>query len=59
MKDAALNWLYTELKRARISLGRAEYKPGETEVEKASLRAKMDMLEWVAAIVLKYGGAEE
>lgn len=49
----ALQYLYKKLKHARISLGRAEEKPNATAEEIARLQNKIEILEWLSAIVLK------
>lgn len=51
MKERALLYLYKQIKKTRIDLGRAEYKGIADEV--ANLQAKVEVLEWLSNVVLK------
>ena len=53
MRELALGYLYREIKRARIALGKAEYRPGVTQEELDNLRQRIEVLEWISAVVLK------
>ena len=51
--STALNWLYDQLRRKRISLGHAETKPGVTAAETEGLQRSIEILEWLTAVVLE------
>lgn len=51
--STALDWLYGQLRRNRISLGHAETKPGVTVAEVEGLRRTIEILEWLTAVVLE------
>lgn len=53
MRDAALEWLYRELKRTRIAVGHAEHRPGVTGEELAALTGKIEVLEYLCGLVMK------
>lgn len=53
MRDDALVYLYKKLKKARIALAFAESKPGTTQKELDSIQQKINVLEWISAVVLK------
>ena len=46
-KEAALGFLYKQLKEARIAHGKAETRPGVTREELDNLQAKIDAIEWL------------
>ena len=50
--DRALEYLYRELKRAKISLGQAENRPGVTIEELETLRNKILVLDYLTPLVL-------
>ena len=54
IKERALSFLYRQLKKARIALGRAE-ENGDAEAM-ANLQNKIDVLEWLTEITLKAEG---
>ncbi len=58
MQYTALQWLYAQLRRERVALGRAEKRPGHTEVELHNIMAKIDILEWIIGIVEAKGENE-
>lgn len=49
--ECALQYLYKQLKKARIDIGRAEYKGVAEEI--ANLQTKIEVLEWLASIAVK------
>lgn len=51
MAERALNYLYKQLKKARIALSRAEVKGVADEI--AHLQMKIDVLEWLTAVAVK------
>lgn len=53
MRDAALAYLYRELRSARIALGHAEYRQGVTQEELDRIQHRIDVLEWLTGIVLE------
>ena len=53
MREIALKWLYKELKKTRVALGRAEGKPGVKQRELDDLRGKIDLLEYLCGLVTK------
>ncbi len=49
--ECALQYLYKQLKKARIDLGRAEYKGVADEI--ANLQTKIEVLEWLTSVAVK------
>lgn len=45
-EEKALSFLYGELRRAKIALGRAEGKPNSKE-ERENLQNKLDAIDWI------------
>lgn len=45
-QEKALSFLYGELRRAKIALGRAEGKPNSKE-ERENLQNKIDGIDWI------------
>ena len=52
-QERALKWLFNELRKAKIALGRAETRPGVTTTELDNLQSKIDMIDWITPIVIK------
>lgn len=53
MRKIALEWLYRELKRAKIALGHAESRPGVTREELDNLEQKIAAIDWMIPLVIK------
>ena len=53
MREIALKWLYKELKKTRVALGHAEWKPNVKQRELDDLRGKIDILEYLCGLVIK------
>ena len=53
--ENALKWLYGQLRRKRISLGRAEGKPNVSPLEMESLQESIEIIEWIIGKVLEGG----
>jgi len=53
MKQASLRWLYGELRKAKIALGRAEEKPGVKREELEALERKTAVIDWIIPIVIR------
>ena len=49
--EIALKWLYTQLKKKRIALGRAEEKGNSHEVD--DINRTIDIIEWIISAVLE------
>ncbi len=47
--EIALKWLYTQLKKKRIALGRAEAKGNSREVD--DINRTIDIIEWIIGVV--------
>ena len=58
-RKMALNWLYRELKRAKIALGHAETRPGVKREELDNLQRKIDVLDYLTTLVNKEPVEEE
>lgn len=56
--EKALDYLYRDLKRTRIALGNAERKSGVSQTELDDLNGKIDLIEWLIALVLKEDATE-
>ena len=52
-RDIALKWLYGELRRKRIALGKAEGKPNVSPLEIESLESAIETIEWIIGKVLE------
>ena len=59
MRQLALDWLYRELKKAKIALGHAETRPGVTQEELDNLQRKIDVLDYLTTLVNKEPVEEE
>jgi len=53
MREKALEWLYKQLKQARVALGHAEHKKGAKQPELDDLRGKIALLEYLCEVVTK------
>lgn len=53
IRDRALDYLYREMKKAKISLGQAETRPGVTSQELENLQNKVDVFDWLTTLVNK------
>jgi hypothetical protein len=53
IRDRALDYLYREMKKAKISLGQAEARPGVTSQELENLQNKIDVFDWLTTLVNK------
>ena len=53
MREKALKWLYSELKAAKIALGRAEGRTGDNTLEIGNLNAKIDAIDWLIPLAIK------
>ncbi len=49
--EIALKWLYTQLKKKRIALGRSEEKRNSHEVD--DINRTIDIIEWIISVVLE------
>lgn len=47
VRERAQEWLCRELRRAKVALGRAEYRPGVTCEELDRLRGKTEAIDWL------------
>jgi hypothetical protein len=54
-REKALKWLYGQLRRKRISLGRAEGKPNVSPLEMESIQESIEIIEWIIGKVLEGG----
>jgi hypothetical protein len=52
MKHQALDWLYKELKKKRIALGRAEAKPNAPAGELEDIKKAIEIIEWLTDVAL-------
>ena len=59
MRQLALEWLYRELKKAKIALGHAESRHGVTREELDNLQRKIDVLDYLTTLVNKEPVEEE
>lgn len=53
MWEQALDYLYRNLKRTRISIADAERKPVVKQTELGDLKGKAEIIEWIISVVLK------
>lgn len=51
-RERALEYLYRELRKAKIALGQAETRPGVTHQELKNLRNKIEVLDYLTPLVL-------
>lgn len=58
ISEKALDWLYKELKAAKIALGNAERKPNTPPEEPANLKSKVDAIDWLIPLTIKEIGGE-
>ena len=54
-RETALKWLYGQLRRKRIAVGRAEKKPNVDAVEIGNLQESIEIIEWIIGKVLEGG----
>ncbi len=57
-RETALKWLYGQLRRKRIALGKAEGKKGVSPKEIKSLEDAIETIEWIIGKVLEGGEGE-
>ena len=57
-REAALEFLYKELKKAKIAYGQAESRPGVTAEELENIQKKIRAIDWLTPFALK-GDDEE
>lgn len=57
-REKALKWLYGQLRRKRIAVGRAEKKPNVDAVEVENLQSAIDVIEWLIGVVLERNSEE-
>lgn len=57
--ETALKWLYGQLRKKRIALGKAEQKPNVDAAEIKSLQSAIDVIEWVIGVVLAAPGGND
>lgn len=53
--EQALDYLYRDLKRTRISIAHAERREGVRQEELEDLTSKAEVIEWLTALVLSKG----
>lgn len=53
MRDKALKWLYGQLKKKRVALGRADSKPCAPREEIENLEQAIELIEWIIGKVLE------
>lgn len=53
MREKALKWLYGQLKKERIALGRADSKPNSSRDEIEHLEQAIEVIEWIIGKVLE------
>lgn len=56
--ETALKWLYDQLRKKRIALGKAEQKPNVDAAEIKSLQSAIDVIEWLIGVVLERNSEE-
>jgi hypothetical protein len=54
-RETALKWLYGQLRKKRIAVGRAEKKPNVDAVEIGNLQESIEIIEWIIGKVLEGG----
>lgn len=52
-REIALKWLYAQLRRKRIALGKAEDKMNVSPLELESLSSAIEVIEWIIGVVLE------
>lgn len=55
MNEKALAYLYKQIKKKRIALGRAEEKPNRSHSEITDIMQSIEILEYLVGVVLKNG----
>ena len=53
MREKALDWLYRQLKKKRIALGRAETKPNTPESEMQNIQSDIEVIDWIIGELMK------
>lgn len=53
IREIALEYLYSELKKAKIALGRAESRPGVTAEELENIQRKILVFDYLTPLVLE------
>jgi hypothetical protein len=53
MREKALKWLYDWLRKKRVALGWAEYKPNVQKEEIENLNGDIEVVEWIIGKVLE------
>ena len=53
IKETALQYLYRELKAAKIAYGRAETRPGVTAEELANIEKKIAVFDWLIPVATR------
>lgn len=59
MRKKALEWLYREMKRAKIALARAEGRPHVLMIDLENIHRKIDVLDYLTTLVNKEPVEEE
>ena len=54
-RETALKWLYGQLRRKRIALGKAEGKMNVSPLEIGNLQESIEIIEWIIGKVLEGG----
>ncbi len=52
-KEAALQYLYSQLKASKIALSKAEVRKGVTDEEIANLKTKIAALDWLIPLAIR------
>lgn len=52
-REIALKWLYGQLRRKRVALGKAEGKMNVSPLEIESLSSAIEVIEWIIGVVLE------
>jgi hypothetical protein len=53
MRERALKWLYGQLKKRRVALGKADSKPRAPQEEIENLGQTIELIEWIIGKVLE------
>ena len=53
IREEALRFLYKQLREAKISLGRAENRPGVKQEELDNLERKIAVIDWLIPLAIK------
>lgn len=59
MRKTALEWLYRELRKAKIAFGQAESRHGVKQEELDNLKRKIDVLDYLTTLAIKEPVEEE